>query len=370
MIPVTLSQPAPPEEPLPVGDGEFETLCRRADILRLRGTPVALALSGGPDSVALGCLLSRAGFAPLHALVVDHGLRPDSADEARRAQDTAAGWPGVRTAVLTRTPPPGAARLMETARRDRYRLLAGYCRDHEIRTLFVAHHRDDQAETFLFRLAKGSGLDGLAAMSAIQPYGPGLDIVRPLLDVPKERLAATCRAHGLSFAEDPSNADPRFARPRLRAAREALEAEGLSVKRLAVTAARLSRARQALDQYARAALETAQTGPEKKGRIALQIAPLAAHPPETRLRVLALALDGLTPENEAGYGPRREKLEALAERLFSGTPFRGETLGGFIFRIDEKTGQIDITREKTPPAAADDDKSGKDDGDGENHIPL
>lgn len=348
----------PPEDALPIGEEEFEALCRRTDVLRLRGAPVALALSGGPDSVALCHLLSRAGFAPLHALVVDHGLRPGSADEARRARDMAAGWPGVHAAVLTRTPTPGAARLMESARRDRYRLLAAYCRERGIRALFTAHHRDDQAETFLFRLAKGSGLDGLAAMSAVQPYEPGLDIVRPLLDVPKDRLAATCRAHGLSFAEDPSNADPRFARPRLRAAREALEAEGLSAKRLAVTAARLASARQALEHYAKAALEAARTGPAAEGRIGLQIAPLAAHPPETRLRVLALALAGLDPENGAGYGPRREKLEALAARLFSDTPFRGETLGGFIFRIDRKKGEIVIARETGT------------DGDGKNHIPL
>lgn len=294
-------------------------------------TPViAVAVSGGPDSMALLWLLSqraRASGAVVHALTVDHGLRAEAAAEAAQVGAWVEGWPGVRHEILKLENNIGDARVMERAREGRYDALLRYCREHNIEKLFTAHHRDDQAETFLFRLAKGSGLDGLASMRRDSVKG-NVKIVRPLLDVMKSRLIATCRAHDIPFVDDPTNDDARFARPRLRRSQAVLAEEGLSAKRLAVTAARLARARDALDHYAAASFAT-HVKEQDAQKIIFDHAGLSAEPAETQLRVIARAVEQLAPNS--AYGPRMEKLEEIAAALCGSAPFRRQTLGGCIF---------------------------------------
>jgi len=308
------------------------------------GIPVpdlAVALSGGADSMALAWLLSRwaaENDVCVHALTVDHGLRSEAADEARQVGSWIARWPQIKHEVL-KLDLSGDVRVMERARDGRYEVLAAYCRTHKIDRLYVAHHLDDQAETFLFRLAKGSGLDGLSAMRHVH-MKRGLQIVRPLLDVPKEQLVDLCRAHDIPFVDDPSNEDTKYARPRLRQSRTVLEEEGLSAKRLAVTAARLGRAREALDHYADAAFQK-NVKPHGVDKITLDYEGLKNEPAEIRLRVLILALERMNPVAD-GYGPRREKMEDLAVALFDKGSFRKQTLGGCIF---ERNTVITIARE-------------------------
>lgn len=304
---------------------------------------VAVALSGGPDSMALCWLLSRWAAregAQIEALTVDHGLRAEAAAEAAQVGMWISNWPRVTHTVLKMAPLAGDTRVMENARAARYELLAEWCRDHHIPKIFTAHHQDDQAETFLFRLAKGSGLDGLAAMRRETKYNDALVIARPLLDVPKEDIVALCRAQHIPYVEDPTNDDSHYARPRLRKSHDVLAAEGLTAKRLAVTAARLARAREALDHYAADAYQAAllERTPDA---VTLDHAVLSNAPAETRLRVLLLAFHDIVPLD--GYGPRREKIEELAESLFSTAPFRRQTLGGCVFSRD---GNIMIEKEK------------------------
>jgi tRNA(Ile)-lysidine synthase len=180
---------------------------------------VAVAVSGGPDSMALLLLADRwarqqGGAA--WGLTVDHGLRPESADEARRV----ASWLAARAiphAILCWSGPKPASGLQEAAREARYRLLAGWCRDQGILHLFVAHHREDQIETYLIRRRAGSGIEGLAGMSAVREL-PGCRLVRPLLAVPRERLVALLAVEQQPFLRDPSNLNPCFERARLRLA--------------------------------------------------------------------------------------------------------------------------------------------------------
>ena len=137
---------------------------------------------------------------------------------------------GLRHAILTWT--QGASQsggLQERAREARYDLMAAYCHAHDIPALVTAHHLDDQAETFLMRLKRGSGLDGLAAIPEESVWS-GIAVLRPLLDMPKARLAATLVAAGLGWAEDPSNRDQRFERARMRADGEALAKLGLTAE--------------------------------------------------------------------------------------------------------------------------------------------
>ena len=209
---------------------------------------LAVALSGGPDSTALALLAdgwARQRGGSVEALTVDHRLRPGSAEEAAEAGRAMAAR-GIAHAVLLWTRAPLRA-SQETAREARYALLEAGCRRRGLRHLALGHTLDDQAETVLLRLAQGSGIDGLAGMPA-RSERDGLVLLRPLLGFPKARLVATCGALGAPWAEDPSNADPRFARARLRAAWPILEREGLTAERLAALARRAGRVRGLLDR--------------------------------------------------------------------------------------------------------------------------
>ncbi|MDN3720773.1 tRNA lysidine(34) synthetase TilS [Roseibium salinum] len=149
-------------------------------------------------------------------LCVDHGLRPESAAEAEFVAGAAAEH-GLSCRILRWTGEKPASNIQDEARRARYRLFADHMAQSGAEALVLAHHMDDQAETFLDRLTRGSGLSGLSAMAADEPHGPqGLRLLRPFLNLRKERLEASLRERGLSWCLDPSNQDPKYKRSRLR----------------------------------------------------------------------------------------------------------------------------------------------------------
>ena len=260
--------------------------------------PKALAVgcSGGPDSMALTHLLRewcRGSGIELTAVVVDHGLRTDSAQEAQRVAEWLADR-GVRSVVLTWHGRRPERNVQAEARRIRYTLLTEWCVDNAVDALAVAHHRDDQAETFLLRLARGSGVDGLSAMprsASLQPAigGGRVNLIRPLLDIGKDALHAHLTACGWPSVDDPSNRDPVHARVRMRSLTEELAREGLDPERLAKTARQMRRVRDALE----AATERFLTGSARidaLGFIAIDREALRAEPLEISLRVLSRAV--------------------------------------------------------------------------------
>jgi len=305
---------------------------------------LAVAVSGGPDSMALCWLLcqwSKKNNGPeIHALTIDHGLRDEAAAEARLVGKRLKNWPRLHHEILTLSNLKGKNRVMERAREGRYELMAEYCRRAGISKLFTAHHLDDQAETFLFRLAKGSGPDGLAGMRDTYEYDEKLSIVRPLLGVSKAALIATCKRNGISFVKDPTNGNPAFARNRLRQAAKVLEREGLSAKRLAVTAARIRRACDALDDYAETVFHQA-VRLDTPAKTTFDFGTLAAAPAEIRLRVMLRVMRG-----DEGYGPRLERLESISTALFYDKNFKKATLGGFIIALERKKGLIMLEKEE------------------------
>ncbi len=310
-------------------------------------TSVAVGVSGGPDSMALCKLLSDWSSSldcslEIHVLSVDHGLRKQAAQEAALVHEIVSKWPHITHSVLRWEGDKPDTRIQEEARGARYGLMAAYCERHAIKHLFLAHHQDDQAETFLFRLAKGSGLDGLAAMMPAQDYSPSLALLRPLLEVPKTRLIATCVENDVSFVEDPSNDSDKYARVRLRKSRDVLKEEGLTSKRLSTTAMRLARARQALDQISDMAMQDITIQKDTK-RIALNLEVLKAWPGEIGLRVLIKSMADLNDSD--GYGPRMEKVESLFEALMVSPEFRRQTLGGCIIQRDDGASQLIIELE-------------------------
>lgn len=334
----------------PVTLDEFSTF--PVALVYAKDKAVAVAVSGGPDSMALCLLLSKwaekHGGVAIHAITVDHGLRPEATEEARQVSCWLSDIPFVTHKILTVKPEniSSKSRIMEEARKARYGLLHDYCRKHNISKLYVAHHMNDQAETLLFRLAKGSGIDGLCAMRGEQFYDEGLTLMRPFLGVSKDRLIATCNAHGVSYVTDPSNKNTSFARVRLRQSAEILAKEGLSAKRLAVTAARLERGREALDIFAERIYRQALKSEDLQA-VSFSYEALRTEPAEIRLRVLKRAMSHFkkTQNQNRGYGPRTERLEALEKRIFCEETFPGATLGGFLFSFDAKWGLLTIRPE-------------------------
>jgi tRNA(Ile)-lysidine synthase len=323
---------------LPLTEAEARPLLQRL----ARYPHLAIAVSGGPDSVALMHLAAlwsaaRGGSPALSVLTVDHGLRPESREEALMVASMAAGLGLVHAILAWEEVGRGSRGLQERARAARYSLMADYCHAHDIPAIVTAHHLDDQAETFLMRLKRGSGLDGLAAIPEDGQWA-GIAILRPLLDVPKARLAATLTEAGIAFVADASNADRRFERARMRASSEALAELGLTPEALALSARRLRRAREALDHAAQEFLdrhsETSEAGYSLIDRHAL-----ASTPQEIALRALSRIISAVG----GAEGPvRLAKLEALLGALLenSGT---AHTLGGC--RLEPVAERLGIFRE-------------------------
>lgn len=268
---------------------------------------ILLAVSGGPDSTALMLLAStwRASCpeAPeLAVATVDHGLRPEAREEAEAVGSLARSLGLAHTVLELPTCLP-SSRLQEAARNARYVALLAHAHAIDADVIATAHTRDDQAETVLFRLMRGSGLSGLSAIPLVRELG-GIMLMRPLLGWEKSELVAACAAAGVDFVRDPSNADPRFARARLRALMPVLAREGLDAARLSRLASRMERADAALEAFVDAAMPGLWSANENG--VTLDRQALGALPEEVGIRILGRAVE------QVGDGPvELAKLEAL-----------------------------------------------------------
>ena len=275
----------------------------------------------------------------LRVLTVDHGLRAESREEAAMVSRMAAQLGLPHTILAWRQIETQSGGLQERAREARYDLMAAYCHAHDIPALVTAHHLDDQSETFLMRLKRGSGLDGLAAIPEESAWS-GIAVLRPLLDMPKARLVATLAAVGIGWAEDPSNSDERFERARMRADRDALAKLGLTAEALARSAQRLRRARAALDRTAQDFL-TRHGDLSEAGFYLIDRDALARTPEEIALRVLARAVSTVSGKETP---LRLAKLESLLESLGQ-NPKAAHTLAGCRLQpIGERLGIFRETR--------------------------
>ncbi len=211
---------------------------------------IAVAVSGGADSLCLTLLAytwAKANKVQLLAVTVDHGLRPESAAEADFVHKLLT-QKGVLHTTLVWTGKKPTTRVEEKAREERYHLLTDWCRENEIGVLLLAHHQDDQAETFLQRLIRSSGVDGLAGMQP-RMTREGVELWRPLLDFSRAEIQDTMRdSFHQIWVEDPSNQSLEYERVRLRQFQSELDKTGLTTAAIALSAKRLLRARQALEQ--------------------------------------------------------------------------------------------------------------------------
>jgi tRNA(Ile)-lysidine synthase len=309
---------------------------------------LVLAVSGGPDSIALMWLVARWRRSlkrgpRLIAVTVDHGLRPEAAREARDVKRLALALELEHRTLRWRGAKPKTG-VPAAAREARYRLLAQAARQSGATHIVTAHTRDDQAETLLMRLLRGSGITGLAAM-ARETERDGVLLARPLLEISKAQLVATLAKAKIAFADDPTNRDRNFTRPRLRALMPQLAAEGGDAKSLARLASRLARANAAVEILADGAeryLASKEAGAADGG---FDAHAFAALPEEIRLRLLKRAIDKTGHEGAAELGKVETLLAALDRAVAERRLTLKQTLAGAAISLTE--GRIRI--EAAPP---------------------
>jgi tRNA(Ile)-lysidine synthase len=312
-----------------IGAAEFAALID-AQCPIPRGDAVAVAVSGGADSMALALLAhawTRATGRVLRTVTVDHRLRSGSGSEAAQV----GAWLGARGIgheILSWTGEKPASGVQEAARAARYSLIAGWARARAIRHVLVAHHLDDQAETVLMRLARGSGITGLAGMRSVT-LREGVRVCRPLLTVPGTRLRATLRAAGQDWIEDPSNESVKFARTHYRRLNAILgehDAGSTHIAEIARSFARLDALMEAASRrvLGEGAVRLAD------GTVTLPQALYIALPEPVAGRVLR---DILAEVGGKPLAPRGDRLARAQARLRAQRPAGAFTLGGCRIRF-------------------------------------
>ena len=304
---------APPPE-------SVERFRRQLDRLVKPGAKVGIAVSGGPDSLALLVLAAAVRPGLVEAATVDHALRPEAREEAEMVAGVCEQL-GVPHSILTVEwdEKPETA-IQERARVARYRLLSEWARTKSLPALVTAHHVDDQAETFLMRLARGAGVRGLGAMRpVVMTPGSDVGLVRPLLGWRRTELEQICADAGLSPATDPSNDDEQFERVRVRKALAGVD--WLDAKSVATSADNLAQADLALQWATKQEWERAVTN----GNGAIVYRPADA-PREIRRRIARRAVLRLASEGN-GADLRGPELDRLLAVLMNG---RKATLRGVL----------------------------------------
>jgi tRNA(Ile)-lysidine synthase len=308
---------------------------------------LGLAISGGPDSLALMLLAAqwarRSGRPKLHVYTVDHGLRPEAAAEAAMVVREADAL-GLPARVLRWEGEKPATGIQAAARTARYRLMHDAMEADGVAILVTAHHLADQAETVLMRLAHGSGIEGLRGMDALSLV-EGCDVYRPLLGVRPEVLREVVSEAGLCPAYDPSNNDENYERVRWRLMLPALEAMGITLERLGTFARRMDEASQAIRNAADEAYPRIVT-PVSGDHMELALLGFSREPAPVAAVVLKRVMELVTAD--PGRSPPLSALETLSRRLQRFEPLKNTTLSGCVVSSD---GEIITVRREGPRTA-------------------
>jgi len=308
------------------------------DELFAAGLPerVGVAVSGGGDSVALLQLAvswARDRDVQIFAATVDHGLRPGAREEAVQVGEMCMAI-GVQHEILEWRGWDKSGNLQDAARKARISLLGNWAKTHQISDVATGHTQDDQAETVLIRLGRGSGVDGLSGIPATR-MDANVRWIRPLLETGREELRQLLRTEGINWIEDPSNDDRRFERVKARQAMTVLEDLGITRKGLSETAGRMTKVRHVLDENTQiAAKNLAKT---EFGDVFLSFKEFFNLAEETRRRLLIHALNWVSG---AEYPPRSVPLAELETSVLIG---KTSTLHGCMIMV--RDGVIIITRE-------------------------
>lgn len=326
----------------PLTPSQFDRLLKPLGL----GPRLVLGISGGRDSMALAVLTAdwlawraekKLPAPQVFTLTVDHGLRPEAAGEARQV----ARWMralGLPHRILRWEGDKPEADIQAAARAARYSLMGEWALSKGIYDIVLAHHLEDQAETFLMRLQRGSGVQGLSAMQPVS-MRDGVRLLRPLLPVRRARLEAVLAARDQPYIDDPSNEDAGFLRVKVRKALPVLEELGFTPDRLVKTAQQMARASAALDEAVDALLARAVTR-HPSGFCRIGRADWGRPAEETGLAAFARMLTGVGGQV---YPPRLEALEEVYRAFLAGRLGKGRTLHGCV--IAQEKGEAIILRE-------------------------
>jgi tRNA(Ile)-lysidine synthase len=308
---------------------QFETFLNDLPANLASEKNLAVAVSGGADSLALAILLSEwreDKNIKLHALTVDHGLRPESAAEAKYVAKTLKPF-GISHKTLLWDGIKPKTKIQEAARDARYSLMSEYCSAKKIKFLFLAHHGQDQIETILFRMAKGTGLDGLIGMRPLSHLENGLTLVRPLLRLSHKDLCDTLKSKKIDWIEDPSNINQRYARVRIRNVIDVLENEGLTPSRMSSLSDRVAQSVDLIDYLIDKEYNNMILYKDTQ-RIEINYNSLLSLPLAGKIRILKQIISSLMPHKK--HPARLEDIERLVAQMDKN--FRGSTLGKCQFK--------------------------------------
>lgn len=294
--------------------------------------PFGLAVSGGGDSIALLELACQNGHRP-PVITIDHKLR-DTADEISLVRKACAKW-DLDHRVVTWTDHPQGGNLQNEARMARQNFILRWAEMLGLGYVALGHTKTDQAETFLMRLARGSGVDGLAAMRPSQKIG-NLTFIRPLLDFDRQELRDYLNKAKVTWADDPSNENTDFDRIKMRQALPMLKEIGLDVDRLVATANHMSRARSVLNKQMVdfALVHVEQT---RAGSALVDHAAFLETNTDTQTRLLTQILAWVSG---AGYRPRYKSVLTILDGIALG---KSTTLSGCVIKVTGR--HIEICRE-------------------------
>jgi tRNA(Ile)-lysidine synthase len=290
-----------------------------------------IAVSGGPDSLALTALAKSYSYknkCKIYYVLVDHNLRKNSSNEAKSVKKLLKKHQ-INLNIL-KNKKDIKKNVQSEARVIRYNLLSNFCKKKKIKTIVTGHNLEDQVETFLIRLSRGSGLHGLSAMNQINKIGRNVYLLRPLLDIKKKNLINISKVIFRKFYKDPSNTNTKYLRTRVRNLKKSLEASGINYDRIFQSIKNLASSRDTLDLYFNEIYN--HVTDIKKNKIFLNIKKLNSLNEEMKMRVFKKSIVDLT---NTYYSPRAKKIFNLISliKVKKNVKF---TLGGCII-LKEKT---------------------------------
>lgn len=300
----------------------------------------AIAVSGGSDSLALSALAklySLDNDNDFVALIIDHKLRKESAEEAKKTYKSLT-QNKIKAKILTYRGEKFSSNIQKKARDLRYDLFEKYCGKNKIKFLILAHHQDDLIENFYIRLIRGSGIKGLTSLQNIFEYNKNFYLLRPLLNFNKQELLSVTKKSYSSWIEDPSNKNDKFLRVRIRKMQSKLQKEGFDPKRIIKTIENLNNAKDSLDFYIFKS-EKRYLKFYKEGYAILKSSIFNNEAQEVIFRVIIKAIHFVSGEY---YPPRSDSLKTLMKNL-STKSFKSSTLGGCL--IEKNKNIISFFRE-------------------------
>ncbi|MBD5397896.1 tRNA lysidine(34) synthetase TilS [bacterium] len=311
-------------------------------ILKIHPKKIAVAVSGGSDSLALTLLTNnwaKLNKVKMVAITVDHNLRKNSAREALKVRKWLEKY-NIEHHILTYTGEIPTSNIEAIARNYRYKMLFDYCCKNDIQYLFVAHNADEQTETFFLNLSRGSGVYGLCGMPKIQ-IRENINIVRPMLYYSKEEIKKYLKSNHQKWVEDPSNKDNKYKRVRIRKLKKLIDTLELSNERIANTLDNMRRAREAIDFFVNDFIFKS-TIEKKNESITLSPNLFAIYPEEVVIRAISKILQELSQKT---YPSRFENLKNLYNKIINHNLGGGVTLSNLKIST-KKDGVLFIEKEK------------------------